>query len=117
VNHCCHCNVQSTGYGFEIAIRDIQAGEELTDDYGAFNVESDMDLICHYADCRKKVRASDLDEYGAEWDRTVRRALEDLHKVPQPLNMFLDENTVRELERYLETGEGYVSVKSLRYRS
>ena len=29
VNHCCNCNIISTGYGFEIAIRDIQPGEEL----------------------------------------------------------------------------------------
>ena len=29
VNHCCNCNTISTGYGFEIAIRDIQKGEEI----------------------------------------------------------------------------------------
>jgi uncharacterized protein len=38
VNHCCDCNTISTGYGFEIAIRDIHPGEEITDEYGLFNV-------------------------------------------------------------------------------
>ncbi len=33
VNNCCNCNTISTGYGFEITIRDIQTGEEVTDEY------------------------------------------------------------------------------------
>jgi hypothetical protein len=39
VNHCCHYNTLSTGYGFEIAVRDIYTDEELTDDYGLFNLQ------------------------------------------------------------------------------
>ena len=38
VNHSCNANTISTGYGFEIALRDIQQGEQLTDDYGLFNI-------------------------------------------------------------------------------
>ena len=34
VNHSFKSNCLSTAYDFEIAIRDIEAGEELTDDYG-----------------------------------------------------------------------------------
>ena len=40
VNHCCNCNTISTGYGFEMAIRDIQKGEQITDEYGIFNLDS-----------------------------------------------------------------------------
>ena len=29
VNHCCNCNTISTGYGFEIAIRDTKRGEQI----------------------------------------------------------------------------------------
>src|SRR5882762_139189 len=38
VNHSCAANCLSVGYDFELAIRDIAAGEELTDDYGTFNL-------------------------------------------------------------------------------
>ena len=32
VNHKCECNSMSTGYGFEIAIKDIDYGEEITNE-------------------------------------------------------------------------------------
>jgi len=38
VNHSFHSNCISTAYNFELAVRDIQPGEELTDDYGYLNV-------------------------------------------------------------------------------
>ncbi len=46
VNHCCQCNTMSTAYGFEIAIRDIEAGEQITDEYGMFNMPEPMNLSC-----------------------------------------------------------------------
>ena len=39
VNHSFNSNCLTTPYNFEIAIRDIQPGEELTDDYGYLNIE------------------------------------------------------------------------------
>ena len=39
VNHCCNCNTISTGYGFEIAIRNIIKCEQITDEYGIFNLD------------------------------------------------------------------------------
>ena len=54
VNHCCNCNTISTGYGFEMAIRDIQKGEQITDEYGIFNLEKEMVLVCGQENCRKK---------------------------------------------------------------
>ena len=38
VNHSFNSNCLSTAYDFEIAIRDIKAGEQLTDDYGYLNI-------------------------------------------------------------------------------
>ena len=43
VNHSCDANSISTGYGFEIATRDIAAGEEITDEYGIFNLPAPLD--------------------------------------------------------------------------
>ncbi len=37
VNHCCEPSTLTTGYGFEIALRDLRPGDELTDDYAIFN--------------------------------------------------------------------------------
>ena len=36
VNHYCRPNSMSTGYGFEATLRDIAAGEQITDEYALF---------------------------------------------------------------------------------
>jgi hypothetical protein len=53
VNHRCVCNTISTGCGFEIANRDIAAGEEITDEYGLFNLQAPMAVDCGCNNCRK----------------------------------------------------------------
>ena len=40
VNHSFNSNCLTTAYNFELAIRDIQPGEQLTDDYGYLNVDT-----------------------------------------------------------------------------
>ncbi len=35
INHSCDPTCRSAGYDFEVAVRDIHPGEELTDDYGS----------------------------------------------------------------------------------
>ena len=116
VNHCCSCNTMSTGYGFEIAICDIEAGVEITDEYGMFNFDYTMQLTCEKSGCRKTVSGSDLDNHFLEWDNQVRSALENLEYVEQPLLRFLDHDTCKALRQFLDTGEGYRSVLSLRYK-
>jgi len=115
VNHCCHCSAMSTGFGFEIAIRDIAPGEELTDEYVLLNLESEVPLVRHHPDCRQAVRVDDLDRYADQWDEQVRRALREFARVPQPLLPYLDGQTYQEVKRFLATGEGYKSVRSLSY--
>jgi uncharacterized protein len=95
VNHCCHCNTMSTGYGFEIAIRDIQPEEEVTDEYGIFNLESPMSHRCNYSDCRGAVCKQDLERMLIEWDDTIKPALVLFNEVEQPLLSFLQKE-VRE---------------------
>src|SRR5262245_7441225 len=41
-NHSCAANCLAGGYDFELAIRDIRAGEELTDDYGTLNLRENL---------------------------------------------------------------------------
>jgi hypothetical protein len=85
VNHACDPTCRSAGYDFELAVRDIQPGEELTDDYGALNLEYDFTCCCGSANCRGKIRPSDLLRYADRWDEAVAEPFRLLSKVPQPL--------------------------------
>lgn len=116
VNHSCEPNTISSGYGFEIAIRDIGAGEEITDEYGLFNLEWSIRCHCGSAKCREKIRGDDIDEYYPRWDEWVIDALEHFHSVDQPLRPYLAGAKAKALERYLKTGKGYRSVYELKYR-
>lgn len=109
VNHCCHSNALSTGYGFEIAIRDILPGEEITDEYALF-CWYEMPLVCHHTDCRQRMCPNDVQVYGRSWDALVRQSLEHLLHVPQPLLPYLDTQTHTDLMAYLSTGQGYRSL-------
>lgn len=115
VNHCCFPNTITTGYGFEIAIRDIQPGEEITDDYGLFNLDEDIPLSCHKGNCRGMARACDFDANVDRWDGIVKDALTHFYLVDQPLLSFFEKNALFQLNQYLETGNSYQSVGSQKY--
>ena len=114
VNHCCDGKSMSCGYGFELAIRDIQAGEEITDEYGMFNMDCEMDLHCTSKNCRKKLKRDDLDLYHADWDQKVRSALQLLFKVEQPLLPLVDNDTLQQLQALDLSSEHYRSVLELK---
>ncbi|NUM44752.1 MAG: SET domain-containing protein-lysine N-methyltransferase [Anaerolineales bacterium] len=116
MNHCCHSNTITTGWGFDIAVRDIQSGEQIRGDYGMYNVDYDMDLVCEFTDCRKRIKKDDFDEWAARWETQILDALTFSSQVAQPLWEVMDEETRQTLERYLQTGEGYCSVRGLKYR-
>lgn len=115
VNHSCEPNTISTGYGFEIAIRDISAGEEITDEYGLFNLQQDIKCLCGSDNCRGVIRASDIDEYHEKWDSWVQDSLKRMRAVDQPLMGLMDPEQMRALDRYLDTGLGFRSVRSLKH--
>lgn len=115
INHCCNCNSMSTGYGFEIALRDIQAGEEITDEYGIFNLTETMELICNKGVCRKVLRPEDFDILYPEWDRKLQDAFQFFQQVEQPLIGFLDEPTAAALQAYFNDASQYRSVYALKY--
>lgn len=113
INHYCDRNTISTGYGFEIAVRDIQAGEQITDDYGALNIERSMDCGCGKSNCRGAVHPDDLLTFAEQWDKEILPAIKNMEKVEQPLLYYVDDVTKSNLERFLKSGEDYISVKSL----
>ena len=116
VNHKCACNTISTGYGFEIALRDIAPGEEITDEYGLFNITTPIPVTCGCVNCRKVVRATDIDHYADQWDLQVRDALGYLREVPQPLWPLVDQDTLAALNGYFSGQRPYRSVRTLKWR-
>ncbi len=116
INHCCNCNSMSTGYGFEIAIRDILPGEEITDEYGIFNLTEPMELVCDRGACRKVLKPEDFDLYYPIWDEKLKAALVNFNAIIQPLLPFVDESTKQALQAYFDDPSQYRSVYALRYQ-
>ncbi|MEQ9468531.1 MAG: SET domain-containing protein [Ekhidna sp.] len=117
VNHCCNCNTISTGYGFEMAIRDIFPGEQITDEYGIFNLEVEIPLICGEKSCRKKVSPADFDSHYEEWDGKIKKSISKLFDVDQPLIPLIDTETRAQLDQLFKDPAAYKSVYSLRNKN
>ncbi len=115
VNHCCHANTISTGYGFEIAVRDIVAGEEITDEYGLLNLPSPVQVSCRYADCRKQVLCDDIKRNYRIWDSMIIKSLGRMNKVPQPLIQYLEDSIREQVFLYISGHSEYRSVLHTRY--
>jgi hypothetical protein len=84
VNHSFHPSCFSTPYDFEIAVRDIYPGEELTDDYGYLNVEKPFDVIDEGSQ-RKKVYPDDILHFYKEWDLLIKENAPKVTEVKQIL--------------------------------
>lgn len=91
INHSSNSNCLTTAYEFEIAIRDIQPGEELTDDYGYLNVEEPFEVIPEKGTNRKIVYPDDTIRYHHDWDAKLLLAMNSFHRVDQPLIHLLGE--------------------------
>lgn len=117
VNHCCNCNTMSTGYGFEIAIRDIQAGEQITDEYGLFNLEAEMEVACGQHNCRKTLKPTDIDTHYKDWDVKIKNSILKLFDVEQALLPFVDEKTRAELDELYNNPCLYKSVYALKLKT
>lgn len=85
VNHSCEPTSLAPGFDLEIAIRDIQSGEQLTDDYGSLNLDSEFHCHCGSPRCRGRIMPSDFERFAAEWDALVSQAFLLIDKVEQPL--------------------------------
>lgn len=88
VNHSFRANCLSTAYDYEIAIRDIEPGEELTDDYGYLNVSEPFRGYPE-GTRRQVVYPDDLVRYHRVWDKKVLQAMKYLPGVEQPLRHLL----------------------------
>jgi len=89
INHSCEPTCLTTHWGAEVAIRNIAAGEELTDDYGLLRLQSPFPCACGRPACRKVILPDDPSRLGDHWRQLTRRAEEAIRQVPQPLRELL----------------------------
>jgi uncharacterized protein len=87
INHSCDPTSRSVGATFDIAVRDIVPGEQLTCEYAALNLTETLSFTCHCgtAKCRGRVGPSDVESFWKEWDCEVNQAFTCASRVAQPL--------------------------------
>lgn len=110
VNHSFNSSCMSTAYDFEIAIRDIHPGEQLTDDYGYLNISQPFEAEDEGTE-RKIVYPDDILTYYEAWDKSVQDNLDNISQVPQPLKKFIPEKNWAEFSKVLQ---GQTALKSIR---
>jgi len=84
INHSFRPNCIATAYDFELAVRDIAAGEELVNDYGFLNILEPF-RPRDEGTRRKVVYPDDLRRCHRHWDRLLKTAFKALPAVEQPL--------------------------------
>lgn len=109
VNHSFNSSCMSTAYDFEIAIRDIHPGEQLTDDYGYLNISEPFEVVDEGTE-RKIVYPDDILRYHGQWDQSVKDSFGDIRSVSQPLRKFIPEETWNEFRKAMN---GDSELKSL----
>lgn len=115
VNHSFNSNCLSTAYDFELAVRDIHPGEQLTDDYGYLNVSEPF--VAHDEGTeRKAVFPDDLLHYHKEWDEKLSQAFERFEKVDQPLQQLVPQQHMGRLRERLQNHQPVDSILNLYYR-
>lgn len=114
VNHSFRSNCMTTAYNFEIAIRDIAAGEQLTDDYGYLNIQRPFRAVDEGLD-RTTVYPDDLTRYHAQWDAQLARAWPGIVKVDQPLRPLLGAPLWNRVRRVAAGSEPMASILTCFY--
>jgi len=110
VNHSFKSNCLSTAYDFEIAIRDIQAGEELTDDYGYLNVSEPFKGV-NEGTRRKTVYPDDLLKHYKAWDKKLLKNFPKIIEVEQPLKQLISPKLWHEIEKIAQGKKEMQSIK------
>jgi uncharacterized protein len=102
VNHSFRANCISTAYNLEIAVRDIYPGEQLTDDYGCFNLDEPFNCLPEEGIVRTRVMPDDILTYHQEWDSQVAQVIPYFNRVEQPLKHFIEEHYLARINAVVE---------------
>lgn len=112
VNHSFRSNCISTAYDFELAVRDIHPGEQLTDDYGYLNVSEPFRAQDEGTE-RNTVYPDDLLRFHQEWDAQLMEAFEFFKKVEQPLTPFVEPQILERIHHRLDNNLALDSILTL----
>lgn len=110
LNHSFRPNCMATAYGFEVAVKNIRAGEQLTNDYGFLNIVAPF-RATDEGTRRKTVYPDDLMRYHQRWDQTLGKVLGRIVLKEQPLRELLNDNIWQHLH---EIADGKVSPESIK---
>ena len=114
VNHSFNSNCLTTAYDFEIAVRDIQPGEQLTDDYGYLNLTSPFRPLPE-GTRRKVVYPDDLVRYAGVWDKQLLPAFQRITAVNQPLRKLISDDLWNKVEKIAHGQQEMDSILSCYY--
>lgn len=113
VNHACEPNTLTTGFGFQIALRDLAPGEEILDDYGIYTDEFGP-LLCNEPTCRGHIRPTDFLNLVPMWDAKLKPVLKSFFDVDQPLMHLIEAAALADLHAFVKTGKRYRSIAQAR---
>ncbi|MGB5553671.1 MAG: SET domain-containing protein [Flavobacteriaceae bacterium] len=116
VNHSFNSNCLTTAYDFEVAIRDIQPGEQLTDDYGYLNIPEPFEAIDEGSD-RKIVYPDDLLKYHKVWDKALLSVFSEIPNLKQPLKHLLSEKLWQKVEAIAKGNREMDSIRNNYFES
>jgi hypothetical protein len=115
VNHSFSPNSYPTAYGLEIAIRDIAANEQITNDYGFLNIIEPFEPVNEGVG-RGIVTPNDLPSLYQEWDKTITEIIPELFRQNQPLRPLIKDSLWQELEEVANGNSRLRSVLELWFK-
>ncbi len=108
MNHSFTPNCLLTPYEVEIAVCDIHPGEELTNDYGLFNLREPFTPDAGH-EGRRQVLPDDLARHSREWDARITAALKEFPSLPQALAPLVPKGVAESLQ---EVALGFAALRS-----
>lgn len=104
MNHSFNPNCVLTPLKFEIAVKDIQVGEELTNDYGFLNLPEQFNVDQEKGSKRTAVGPEDILLQYKIWDRKIKASARLISFTEQPLKPYFNEELWMKVIR-VSTGE------------
>lgn len=115
VNHSFNSNCLTTAYEFELAIRDILPGEQLTDDYGYLNISEPFKAASE-GTRRKVVYPDDLEKYYKVWDKKLLKVFPLVTKLSQPLRKLISDTKWEEVKNISSGTKAMESIYSCYFK-
>ena len=103
MNHSCDANCGGSELGFEVALRDIESGEELTNDYATMYMRprEQFECRCGAESCRGVISEAATRFGVTVMQDRLRSVLPLLHVVDQPLRFLLPRERLAAAKRRL----------------